>query len=449
MRFVSSVLLLSIVCLTYAGEVGYPLPPQAGFTQTSGGTEGRVIAVTNLNASGRGSLRAAVNATGPRLVVFKVGGVIDLDKNNIVIREPWLTIAGQTAPSPGITLIRGGISIETHDVIIQHLRVRPGDVGEAKRSGWEVDAITTYGPNAHDIIIDHCSLTWSTDENLSASGSRFDGPSGTSRRVTFSNNLIAEALDDSTHPNGPHSKGSLIHDFCREIAVIGNLYAHNYERNPYFKSHTTGVIVNNVIYNPATHAIQLGYAPLQFFEFNPRPQPARVSIVGNILIYGPDTRLSPPVPLVRRVGQAYLEDNRIIGRQPEGGVSRYLITRRARGRSYLRQPPRARIRTMAVCRLDEKPLWPEGLFAVSAETLFEPLVANVGARPWDRDAIDSRIIESVVSGGGRIIDSQDEVGGYPVVPPTRHEIVVPDHNRSEWLRSLTEIPAGEVPHAAQ
>ncbi len=426
-------ILLLVSVHTGKAEAEYPFPLNAGFTQTQGGADGRVIPVTNLNSGGPGSLRAAINTKGPRLIVFHVGGVIDLNGNNLIIREPHLTIAGQTAPAPGITVIRGGISVESNDVIIQHLRVRPGDRGEDKRSGWEVDAITTSGPNAHDIIIDHCSLTWSTDENLSASGSRFDGPEGTSRRVTFSNNLIAECLHDSTHPNGPHSKGSLIHDFCREIAVIGNLYAHNYERNPYFKSHTTGVIVNNVIYNPATHAIQLGYAPLQFLEFDPRPEPAKVSIVGNLLIHGPDTQYAPGVPLVRRYGQAYLADNAVVPINGKGIRTRSVAVRRLRWRSLHRQQPPVRIRTIAVCPLKEKPVWPENLTPIPVDDLLAQVMTNVGARPWDRDAIDQRIIDSVSDGTGSIIDSQEEVGGYPAHSPTSRPVSVPEINRIRWL----------------
>jgi len=381
----------ALACLLLPGMLyAHPLLKAPGFTQTKGGGDGRRIAVTHLGPTGPGSLTAALNAAGPRVVVFQVAGVIDLDKRIVPIRQPHLTIAGETAPSPGITLIKGGISVETHDVIIRHLRVRPGDVGEPRRSGWEVDAITTSGPNAHDIIIEHCSLTWATDENLSVSGSRFEGPQGTSRRVTLRNNLIAECLHDATHSSGPHSKGTLVHDFCREIAVIGNLFAHNYERNPYFKSHTTGVIVNNLIYNPASNAIQLGYAPLQFFEFNPRPKLAEVAIAGNVLLHGPDTRGLRPLPLVSRHGRAWLKDNA----------------------AYDRKGRAVRKRTIMVRPLEDKPVWPKGLKPLPADQLEPHILQHVGARPWDRDATDKRILQSVRERKGGIIDSQEEVGGY-------------------------------------
>ena len=134
---------------------------------TKGGRGGKIIKVTNLKKDGVGSFKNAVESHEPRIIVFEVGGIIDLDGSVIVLRNPYITIMGQTAPDPGITLIRGGMSIQTHEIIIQHIRVRPGENKQPKKSGWEVDGINTNG--AHHVIIDHCSFSWATDENLSAS----------------------------------------------------------------------------------------------------------------------------------------------------------------------------------------------------------------------------------------------------------------------------------------
>ena len=105
--------------------------------QSVGGAGGRVIKVTNLNANGEGSFRAALEAEGPRIIVFEVGGVIDLEKKQIKVKNPYVTIAGQTAPSPGITIIRGGITFNTHDVIMQHIFFRMGDAGAEIGEGYE------------------------------------------------------------------------------------------------------------------------------------------------------------------------------------------------------------------------------------------------------------------------------------------------------------------------
>ena len=182
-------------------EAGLPAFPgaQGWAAKTVGGRGGRIIRVTNLNGEGPGSLRAAIEAEGPRIVVFEVGGVIDLDRKTLKLVNPYITIAGQTAPSPGVTLIRGGMDIGGHDVIVQHIRIRPGSAGQEWMSGWDEDGIATQA--AYNVIIDHCSLEWATDENLSASGPRFTGATpeewraGTSHDITFSINLIAEVAE--------------------------------------------------------------------------------------------------------------------------------------------------------------------------------------------------------------------------------------------------------------
>ena len=190
--------ILSTACLctawTAAGELAFPSATGFG-VQTPGGHGGRIIRVTNLNSEGTGSLRAAVAAQGPRVVVFEVGGMIDLDSTTLEIEEPFITIAGQTAPSPGITIIRGNVLIEdTHDVVIRHLRIRTGDCGHPKRSGFDWDGLSL--DTAYNVVIDHCSIAWGIDENLSASGPTTEGHEETSRNVTFSNCIIAEALSD-------------------------------------------------------------------------------------------------------------------------------------------------------------------------------------------------------------------------------------------------------------
>jgi hypothetical protein len=406
--------LIFVAAITQAGAAE-PRDGQLGSqfgADTPGGRGGAILRVTNLNASGPGSLRAALETSGPRIVVFEVAGVIDLDRRTLGISEPRVTVAGQTAPSPGITIIRGGLAITTHDVIIRHLRIRPGDAGQPKRSGWEPDGITTAGGDAHDILIEHCSTTWATDENLSVSGPRLEGPQATSHRVTIRNCLIAECLHDSTHAKGPHSMGSLIHDFCQEIAIVGNLYAHNHQRNPYFKAHTTGVIVNNVIYNPGRNAIQLGFSPSEWIGSKYLPRPPRLSIVGNVYLQGADTR--PGLPMVDRPGEVYLADNIALDRDG--------------------QP--VDIAGAIVQQLDEKPVWPAGLQPLPAAKVLEHVIRHVGARPRDRDEIDRRIIRQLIAREGRILHSQDEVGGYPQVAPVHRPLQIPDTGVDPWLAQL-------------
>lgn len=389
---------------------------QGWAARTPGGRGGRILKVTTLAADGPGSFRNAVAAKGPRIVVFEVGGVIDLALRNIKITEPYLTIAGQTAPSPGVTFIKGGLTIATHDVIVRHIRVRPGEAGAAKQSGWEADALAC--DRAQDVIVDHCSLTWATDENLSASGPRFQGETpeawraATARRITFSGNLVAEGLSNSTHAKGEHSKGTLIHDNASEVLIVGNLYAHNRERNPLFKGGAEGAVVNNLIYDPGKRAVHYN---LHAGEWTGRPfRTGRLSLVGNVVQAGPST--GPEVAVFMLGG--------------EGDLERYAVDNLALDRAGAPLPAFGRFGKGAPQLVDlaEPPVWPAGLRATPASAVKAAVLKDAGARPWDRDAVDARILRQAATGTGRIIDAETEVGGYPAYPETRRPFAAADWN---------------------
>lgn len=412
-----------------AASAAVAFPGAVGFgAETAGGRGGRVIKVTNLDASGPGSLAEAVRTKGPRIVVFEVGGVIDLNASVLKISEPFLTIAGQTAPSPGITVIRGGVGISTHDVVIQHLRVRAGDVGRPKKSGWEVDSMGTNA--AWNVVVDHCSLAWATDENLSASGPRFDGGdtveawrTRTSHDVTFSHCIIAEGLSNATHIKGEHSKGSLIHDNAQRISIIGNLYASNVERNPLFKGGVQGVIVNNLIDNPGNKAIHYG---LLASEWTGHPfVNGEMAVVGNVLQYGPDTKDGRALVMVGGDGvlELFAADNLTRDRAGQP-VAPHAITN-----------PDSK--TVGVKPLPAAPVWPQGFRARPAAEVKDAVLKNAGARPWDRDEVDQRIVRQVIEGKGRIIDSQEQVGGYPKTAMTTRKLTVPAGGVDAWLAGFT------------
>lgn len=383
----------------FPGAVGWA-------ASTPGGRGGQIIRVTNLNGAGAGTLRAALDQPGPRIIVFEVAGVIDLDRQTLRIAEPFVTIAGQTAPSPGVTLIRGGMDVATHDVVVQHIRIRPGEAGAAKGSDWGEDSISTA--SAWNVIVDHCSLTWATDENLSTSGPRFTGATpdewrrGTSHRITFSHNIIAEGLADSTHPKFEHSKGSLIHDNGSEILIYGNLYAHNYERSPLFKGGVHGLIVNNFIYNPGQRAIHYNLMALEWgsVEF----QVGKMTAVGNVMRAGPSTET--PIALVMIGGHGDLEyygrDNIAVDRIG----------------SELPMFGRYGTDSARLIEKDAPPVWWPGLTVRAAVEVERWVLENAGARPWDRDPHDVRVLADVAEGRGKIIDSEQEVGGYPQVETT-------------------------------
>ncbi|MDP3736481.1 MAG: pectate lyase [Hyphomonadaceae bacterium] len=386
--------------LAFPGALGWA-------AQTKGGRGGEIIRVTNLDAQGPGSLRAAVEAKGPRIIVFEVGGVIDLGARTLTVREPFVTIAGQTAPSPGISLIRGGMDLGTHDVVVQHIRVRPGMAGGSYRKGPDFDSISTQG-GAYNIIVDHCSLTWGTDENLSASGNRFTGPTvrewrvGASHDITFSNNIIAESLAVATHAKGEHSKGSLIHDNATNILIVGNLYAHNMERNPLFKGGVHGTVVNNLIYNPGWKALHYNLMANEWAGYT--PVNGQMTAVGNALRGGFDTAPGLPFLMIGGIGDLdyYGRDNIMVDKWgvplPELG-------------SYEAGPAK-------IIRHNAPLDWPAGLKAMPAAEVETHVLTTAGARPWDRDAHDVRLLADVAESRGEIIDNETEVGGYPVQATT-------------------------------
>ncbi len=391
--------------------------PSAGWAHTNGGKGGRIIRVTTLAVDGPGSLKAALEAKGPRIVVFEVGGQIDLGEQTLDVKEPYLTIAGQTAPSPGVTLIRGkGFAIHTHDVIVQHIRIRTGDSGHAKASGWSTDGIRTED-GAYDVIIDHCSLYWATNKIAAVSGSRFKGATpqdwrnSTSHRVTLSNDIVAEALSRSSHWKIEHSKGALIHDNTTGVLIYQNLFAHDYERSPLFKGGVHGAIVNNLIYDPGQRAVHYN---LIAEEWGDHPyQVGMMSAVGNVLRAGMST---PPDLAFLEIGgdgdlDYYGHDNIAVDKigRPLPMTGSYTTT------------------SARIIPQDKPPVWPEGLQTLPAADVQRAVLANVGARPWDRDYDDARLVADVAEGRGWIIDSETDVHGNLPEKPTHR-----DFKPAEW-----------------
>ncbi len=405
--FYSVFLLLPILFSARAEEAWNwqnDLIPDPGFDLDSA----EVLRVTSLESDGKGTLRDALSKSGPRLIVFEVGGVINLDKRTLNIREPQVFIAGQTAPGPGITIIRGGIAVAASQTVLQHLCVRPGDAGEAKGSGWEPDGISTTG-GPEDVWIDHCSATWSIDENLSAT--TYKSPTGRpAARIHFRNCLIAEGLNDSSHKKGPHSKGSLIYGGTQHVAIVGCLYSSHVERNPLFQPGTSGVIVNNLISNPGQRAMHFGAPGPGNGDSQEIP---RVSVVGNVVWFGEKSKRTARA-IAEGKATAFFQDNE--------------------GYDWFGEP--LKLLREDFPTLENPEVWPQGLEAKTTTEAIWHAARFAGARPAKRDPIDQRIISAAVSGTARIIDSQDEVGGYPQYEPVNRAVEVPATGRREWLEKL-------------
>lgn len=415
---------LLLFCLTAlsAPAIGQPpaptvFPGAVGWaSQTQGGRGGQIIRVTTLNADGPGSLKEAIETKGPRIIVFEVAGQIDLGKTSLEIKEPYLTIAGQTAPSPGITIIKGGIDVKSHDIIIRHIRVRTGAAGSAKYSGWEADSISTVA--AHNVIIDHNTFMWGIDENMSASGPRFTGNTvdqwrkGTSHNITFSYNLAAEGLAESSHPKGEHSKGSLVHDNATGILFYRNIWAHNMERSPLLKGGVQASMVNNLIYDPGKRAVHYN---LMALEWAGQPYvTGELSAVSNVMVGGPSTDAGLPFLMLGGDGDLlyYGKDNLVVDKfgNPLPHYGRYG-------------------ETQAKLIKAKKPVsWWPGLSVLPARDVETHVLALAGARPWDRDPHDIRVLFFIAEGRGKIIDDESEVGGFGEVKPVTAPFIEADWN---------------------
>ena len=377
----TGLLALLVPFLAPAAEVP-AFPGAEGFGSASrGGRGGVVLFVTNLNDSGPGSFRAACETKGPRVVVFRIAGIIDL-KSAIHIRDPYLTIAGQTAPGDGVCLRGDGFAIDTHDVIVRYLRSRPGD-----NSGKEVDAIA-IGGRSHDIILDHCSASWSVDEALS--------PSGGIRDVTVQWCIIAEGLNNSVHHKGRHGYGSLVRAIGG-LTLHHNLWAHNNARNPRLGDNYGKPpfplfdVRNNVMYDYGAMCSGMTGDVLT------------VNYIGNYIRPGPSSngRRGPIVFTDTADTKYFVEGNVVEGREDLTEDNRRLFDRtEIKGRKVVT----IAVRAFATPR-------PE---TTSARDALEAVLARAGATLPIRDAVDERIVSEVRNRAGRIIDSQRDVGGWPV-----------------------------------
>jgi pectate lyase len=360
-------------------------PGAEGFgANTPGGRGGKLIAVTNLNDSGPGSFRAACEAEGPRVVIFLVSGTISL-RQKLIIKNPFITIAGQTAPGDGICLRDFTFVIATHDVIVRYLRSRLGDV-----TGQEDDSIT-LAAGARDVIVDHCSATWSIDEALSLAGDVSN--------VTVQWCLIAEGLNHSKHSKGPHGYGSLSRA-NGPVTWHHNLWAHNNARNPRLGDNygrppfPTFDVRNNVIYDYGEIASGLTQGVL------------KVNYVGNYIRPGPSSKAMTPI----HVGgpsdlSFYIKDNIFEG-------NKTLTADNSQFFDPVTIDGKRQVQTVAQ-QFDAPPVK-----TVTAARVLEVVLATVGASLPRRDSVDARIVSEVREHRGSIIDSQQQVGSWPELKST-------------------------------
>ncbi|WP_308993671.1 polysaccharide lyase [Mariniflexile litorale] len=394
---------------------------------TTGGRGGKVIAVTNLNDSGEGSLRSALEAKGSRIVVFRVAGTIKI-KNDININHPDITIAGQSAPGDGIC-IAGTLNINTHNVIVRHIRVRRG-----VPVGGQGDDNIGGNPD-HHIIIDHCSTSWGMDENISLyrhMRSSLDGSTqikDPAENITIQWTISSEALDAKGHAFGGTWGGN-------PSTFHHNLFACNTARNPSIGMSGPFDFRNNVIYNWRHRTMDGGdetslinvinnyYKPGPATNENMRAVFARVE---ERSMYSPGSAWAEGewyAKAKNRPGKWYVAGNIMDGNEE-------LIINNWAG--IQGSEKMARVNTPFVG-------WPVAPHE-TADIAFESVLTKVGATLPKRDTVDRRVTEMVRSGKPMtktgILKDISEVGGYPTL--TYNPAKVPVDTDGDGMPDAWEI----------
>ncbi len=435
--------LLSVALTADAQQLAFP-GAEGGGRLTQGGRGGRVIEVTNLNDDGlAGSLRYAINQTGARTVVFRVSGTIALVQS-LKITKDSITIAGQTAPGDGICLKNFTFNVSANQVIIRYIRSRFGDQGAGKPVD---DALNGYNSTPHakkNIIIDHCTASWSIDESLSFYG--YDS-------LTIQWCLISESLYNNYDPKGTHGYGGIWGGF--NSTFHHNLLAHHSSRNPRFSGPTpagSGTVFsqnldfrNNVIYNWGFNSSYGG-------------EESQINIVDNYYKYGPATksgvknRIFNPYGAGDSTGTFFIDGNYVDGDTAvtnnnwKGVSPQYIGFRMSTAVAAVPFPfPIVTTNT------------PQDAYAL--------VLANAGATLPKRDTLDNRIIFEVThrtatfsghthlyeKGNGLdttiphgIIDSQTDVGGWP----TLNSLPAPSDSDHDGMPDAWEFSHGLNPSDA-
>lgn len=355
---------------------------QGGGAYSFGGRGGKVYVVTSLEDRGPGTLREACEQGGARIVVFNVAGIIRL-KSPIILRAPYITVAGQTAPGDGICVAGESFWINTHDVVIRYMRFRRGETYVGRRD----DALG--GNPIGNIIIDHCSTSWGLDENISMYRHMYDPGDGSPEQklptvnITIQNSISAEALDTYNHSFGSTLGGE-------NCTFIRNLWACNTGRNPSVGWYGLFNFVNNVVFNWRHRTMDGSDYRGQFNIINnyykPGPVTPKDEPVGHRIVKPESGRSKLSYHVY---GRAYVHGNIMEGYEKittnnwEGGVQVEELSDAGAYRDSMR-----------VSQPFPMPSFP----IMSAKEAFEYVLQHAGATLPRRDAVDTRVVEQVRTG---------------------------------------------------
>ena len=390
----------------FPGAVGFGTTTVAGSGRGTVPAKTTVIKVTNLNDSGTGSLRGCLIASGPRTCVFEVGGYINL-QTKISIKNPNVSVFGQTAPYPGIQVRDGSIVVQADDVLIQHIGSRPGDRNLPTDGGTgikasERDAFGVWGNTSSDpverVVLDHVSATWGMDESIST----YTGVNGTAdgttpvRNITISNSIIAEGLNNSNHGDteGKHSMFSLLGSNTKNITYYRNLVSSSNGRHIRMKMNSDVEFLNNYVYNFANSSTN-GYNQWNM-DYSSGATGNRINFMYNYYQRGPTTGdttspvffYSSSTPLASRI---HVSHNISTNTRPSDSGSEWLIAN-ANGKGL---PSSMQATSPAF------PLSNAAANLVGPTALLSAITPGVGARYWNRYPHDARIINEVVTNTGK------------------------------------------------
>jgi len=381
------------IAVTNTNETAIAFPGAEGFGKyATGGRGGKILIVSNLNDAGEGSFRKAAIANGKRIIVFAISGTIHL--NSPLSIKGDITIAGQTAPGDGICIADYPVGLSGNNIIIRYLRFRMGDKNQNKGmvpgSGHD-DALSAS--RRSNIIIDHCSISWSTDECFSVYG----GDS-----TTLQWNLISEPLNYSYHfEEGDkdfenHGYGGIWGG--SHLSAHHNLFAHCVSRNPRFNGTRLGATKefvdfrNNVIYNWGGNSSYGGEA-------------GNYNMINNYYKYGPSTNKNVKFRIVNPTktdaldfGKFYVNGNYVDGAK-DVTKNNWLGIQMGNGGTEADKKE----------AVIDNPFSTEQITEQSAVKAYEEVLKFVGAS-YKRDTLDERIISDVKNRTGRFIDVQ---GGFP------------------------------------
>jgi hypothetical protein len=385
---------------------------EGGGMYSFGGRGGKVFVVTNLNDSGPGSFREACEAAGPRIVVFNVAGIIQL-KNRIVIRAPYITISGATAPGDGVCIAGNTVELESHDIVIRHMRFRRGATDATERN----DSIG--GNPVGNVMIDHVSASWGLDENMSMYRHMYQPPEGGKElklptvNISIQYSIFSEALNTYHHAFGS-TIGGLNSTFHH------NLWASNTGRNPSVGMIGDFTFVNNVIFNYRHRTVD-GGDHRSFFNiinnyFKPGPGTPDTAVAYRLL--KPESERSKTV--VDNFGKAYVDGNVVEGHDRvtrnnwDGGVQ---PDSQGAVQSVL---PKIRV---------NEPFKHAALTIQTAREAYDEVLKNAGATLPKRDEVDERVVKMVKTG---------KVAKTTIAPESKAKAAAVRYDQ-KWIDEMEEM----------